>query len=84
MQTGWGGGRVHISRHMTDLQMDHLGLAEIGCNWPSLQEDDRIPQRFRGQFMSHKIDSTVAKNKNYLLSGYYQFRVTASLVTGNL
>ena len=68
---------------MTDLQMDHIGLAETGRHWPSLKEDDRIPHRFRGHFMSHRLDSTVAYNKHDLLSVSYQFGGTASLATGN-
>ena len=81
MQTGRE--NFDISHHMTDLQMDHICLAETGRHWPSLKEDDRIPHRFRGHFMSHRLDSTVAYNKHDLLSVSYQFGGTASLAPGN-
>ena len=69
---------------MNEPQMDHIGLAETLRHWPSLQKDDRIPQRFRGHFMNHQLDSIVAYNKHYLLSESYQFGGTASLDTGDL
>ena len=79
-----GGGGVEISHHMTGLKMDHLGLVETGRHCSSLQEYDRIPQQFRRHVMIHQLDSTVSYNKHDLLSGYYQYRVTASLSTRNL
>ena len=47
---------------MDDNFFDHIGLADTGRHWPSLPEDDRIPQRFRGYFMSQQLDTTTAYN----------------------
>ena len=77
------GGNRNFTPH-DGPKMDHLGLAETGQHWPSLQYDDRKPHRFIGNFMSHQLDSTVAYNKHDMLSGSYQFGGTASLDTGNL
>ena len=69
---------------MTYIKMNRLGLAETGRHCTYLQEDNKMPQQFRGHFMSHQLDSTVAYNKHDMISVSYQFGGTASLATGNL
>ena len=69
---------------MSDMKFDHLGLADTSRHRPSLQEEDIIPQRFRGNFISQQLDSITACNQNDNFLGPFQYGGTASLSTGNL
>ena len=69
---------------MSDMKFDHIGLAETSKHWPSLQDEDRPPQRFRGHFMRQQLDSITACNKHDPFLGPFQYGGTASLSTGNL
>ena len=52
---------------MNDNKFDHIGLADTRSNYTYLPEEDRIPQRFLGHFMSQKLDSmTVLNCHDYL------------------
>ena len=46
--------------------------------------EDKIPQRFRGNFMSQQLDYTTSYNQHDTLSGSYQYGGTQSLSNGNL
>ena len=69
---------------MSDLKFDHIGLADTRRHWPSIQEEDRTPQIYRGHFMSHKLDSTTACNEHDSLLGPCQYGGTASISTGKI
>ena len=69
---------------MNDKKFDHTRLSDTVRHWPSLPEDDRIPQRFRGHFMSHKLDATTVYNFHDSLSGTYRHGGISILATGNL
>ena len=49
-----------LTHLMLDLKFDQIGFVEIFRHWPSIQEEDINPQRFRGHFMSQQLDSTTA------------------------
>ena len=69
---------------MLDMKFDHIGLAEISRHRNYLQEEDRIPQRFRGHFMIQQLESITACNQHDHFIGPFQYGGTASLSTGNL
>ena len=69
---------------MSGMKFDHIELAETSRHRPSLQEEDIIPQRFRGNFISQQLDSITACNQNDNFLGPFQYGGTASLSTGNL
>ena len=52
---------------MIDNNFDQLWISETRIHWTYLPDNDRIPQRLLGRFMSNKIDSISACNKNYIL-----------------
>ena len=63
---------------------DHIGLEDTGRYWPSLPYEDKIPQRFRRNFISQQLDSTTSYNLHDTLSGSYQYGGMLSLSTGNI
>ena len=69
---------------MNDKIFNYISLAYTGIHWPSLPEDDRIPQRFRGHIMSQQLDATTAYNFHDYLSGPYQHGGNSRLTIGNL
>ena len=69
---------------MNNKIFDHIGLVNIGRHWPSLPEDNIIPQKLCSHFMSKQLDASTAYNFNYYLSGPYQHGGTSSLTAGNL
>ena len=73
-----------LTHLMLDLKFDQIGFVEIFRHWPSIQEEDINPQRFRGHFMSQQLDSTTAWNKHDSFLGPLQYGITYSLSTGNL
>ena len=68
---------------MSDMKFDHIGLADKIRHYPYLQEEYKIPKRFRGQFMSQQIDLITACNQHDPFIGPFQYVGTASLSTGN-
>ena len=73
-----------LTHLMLVMKFDHIGLAETSRHWTYLQEEYRITQRLRGQFMSQQIESITACNKNEPFLGPLQCGVIESLSTGNL
>ena len=69
---------------MLEKGFDHIGLADTGSHWPPLPEEDKIPQIFRGRFISQQLDSTTSYNWHDTLSGSYQYGGTLILSIGNL
>ena len=61
-KTRRGGKNFDLTHLMSDMDFDHIGLEETSRYCPSLQYEDRTPQRFRGHFMSQKLDSITACN----------------------
>ena len=49
---------------ISDIRFNHTGLE----HWPSIPDDDRTPQRFRGHFISKKLDILMACNDHDTLS----------------
>ena len=68
---------------MYDMKFDYIGLSETSRNWPSLKEEGRTPQRFRGHFMSQQVDLVTAYNKHGPFLDPFQYGGTASLYTRN-
>ena len=69
---------------MSAMKFDHIGLAETSSHWPSLQEEDRITQRFQGNFMIQQLDSITTCNQHDPFLTPFKYGVTASLSTINL
>ena len=69
---------------MLEKGFDHIGLADTGRDWPSLPDEDKIPQIFRGNFIRQQVDSATSYNQNDTLSGSYQYGGTLSLSMSNL
>ena len=69
---------------MFDLKFDHIVLSETSIHWSFLKEEDRIPQIFRGCFMSHQLDSNTICNEHDTFLGPLKYGITASLSAGNL
>ena len=72
-----------LTNMMLEKRFGHIGLAETGRHWPLLPYEDKIPQRFRGHFMSQQLDYTTSYNQHDTLSGSYQYGGTLSLSTIN-
>ena len=66
------------------MKFDHIGLSETSRHWPSLQDEDKTPQRLRGHFMSHQLYTTTAFDEHEPFLGSFQYGGTDSLSTKNL
>ena len=73
-----------LTNMMLGKGFGHIGLAETGIHWPLLPYEDKIPQIFRGHFMSQQLDYTTSYNQHDTLSGSYQYGGTLSLSAVNL
>ena len=73
-----------LTNMMLEKVFEYIGLADTGQHWPSLPDEDKIPQRFKGHFISQLFDSTNSYNRYDTLSGSYQYGGTLSLSAGNL
>ena len=62
---------------------DNIGLVDTVRHFPSLPDEDKIPQRFIGHFISQQLYSTTSYKWNDTLSGSYQYGGTLSLSTIN-
>ena len=83
-KTRRGSKNFDLTHLMSDMKFDHIGIAETSRHWPSLQEEYRIPQRFRVHFMSQQIDSITACNQHESFLGTFQYGVTSYISTENL
>ena len=69
---------------MLEKRFDHIGLADTDQHWPSLPDEYKISQIFKGHFISQQLDSTTSYNQHDTLSGSYQYGGTLNLFMGNL
>ena len=54
---------------MLEKGFDHIGLEDTGRHWKSLPDEYKIPQIFRGHFITQQLDSTTSYKWNDTLSG---------------
>ena len=47
---------LDLTHLMIDKKFDQLGLTETGRNWTSIPDNEKIPHRFCGHFMTQKLD----------------------------
>ena len=65
------------------MNFDHIGLVETGWHYTYLNENNKIPHRFRGQLMHHQLDAQKAFNLHDKNKGPYQHSDTVSLTISN-
>lgn len=68
-----------LTGFLDDFRFDHFGVADTGRCWGKLNEEDRIPNRFRGHFPSRSTKYTVANNRTDPTSTAYQHGGTLSM-----
>ena len=79
-----GENNFDLSLLMNNKNFDHVGHSDIRRHWTSLPDDNRIPQRFRGKFMSQQLETMTAYDHHDYLLGTYQNGGTSSLTTGDI
>eukprot|EP00957_Ditylum_brightwellii_P106161 8098491-Ditylum_brightwellii.AAC.1 len=79
-----GKKNFNLSHTINDYGFSHLGLAETNVNWSQLNDEDRIPQRFRRHFDSRQAAFSGAHNKHDKTSGRRQARGTISITAGKM
>ena len=83
-KTRRGSKNFDVTQLILDMKFDHIKLSETSRHWTYLQEEDTIPQRFQGNFMSQKLDPITACNQHEPFIGPFKYRVTDCLSTGNI
>ena len=78
-KTRWGSKNFDLSHLISDMKLDHIGLAETSRHWFSLQEEYSITQNLRGKFMSQQLESITACNQHDPFLDPFQYGVTSSL-----
>ena len=71
--------KIDLTRLMSDMKFDHLGLADTSRHRPSLQEEYRITQIPQGDFMIQQLDSITPCNQHDPFIGPFQYVGTHSL-----
>ena len=78
-----GEKNFNLTHLVMGMLFEHIELAETKTHWPYIPDEGIIPQRFRGHFMSHQLDTITDCNKHEPSLGSFHYVVTTYLSTVN-